>query len=137
MESVSTQDVVVEGTKIKNPTDMDDHEIAECIKQKGTTDDCKFVYDPSNPCFPRFSYGTFTNCAIPRISMCFTKENPKIIREAIFTNVDFGSCLFQNVVFYQCFFDNCNFSNTVIMDLTFELCVIKNTDVSYKNVVVK
>jgi hypothetical protein len=134
----TNEDILCEKEK-KCPKDMDDDEITQYIQESGCepSQECKFVYNPMSPYFRRFSYGTFTNCTIPPISMCFTDKSSKIIRCAEFTNVDFGKCLFIHVIFYQCFFENCNFSNTIIRHLTFEQCIIKNTNVAFENVVVK
>ena len=134
----TNEDILYEKEK-KFPKDMDDNEITQYIQESGgePSQECKFVYDPTSPYFRRFSYGTFTNCSIPRISMCFTEKSPKIIRCAEFTNVDFGKCLFDHVIFHQCFIENCDFSNAIIRHLKFEQCIIKNTNVSFENVVVK
>jgi hypothetical protein len=116
--------------------DMSDCDITKHIASNHAEpkEECKFIYDPASPYFKRFSYGTFTDCEIPRISMCFPKKSPKIIRDAKFTNVDFGQCVFDNVIFRECFFENCDFSKTLISNLTFQVCLIKNTNVDYPDV---
>jgi hypothetical protein len=138
-ERIATKEEIPSEKEKKFPKDMDDHEITKYIQESGSepSTECKFVYDPTSPYFRRFSYGTFTNCTIPRISMCFTEKSPKIIRCAEFTSVDFDKCVFDHVIFYKCYFEYCDFPTTLIRHLTFEQCIIKNTNVAYENVVVK
>lgn len=120
--------------------EMGDIDIAEYIKKIGCEPDienCKiwnFKYDPTNPCLYRFSYGTFENCTIPKISFQFTDKQPLIIRSANFNNVNFEKCCFLHVVFLDCSFRNCDFSNAVVEYLTINNCIISETNLNLPNV---